>query len=110
MEDYAVSIRNLVKKFGSLTAVDNVSLDIPQGLVYGLLGPNGAGKTTIIRVLSTVLKPSSGTASVNGFDVLKEPEKVRGECRCAPGGYGIIRPPKCDGDASILWRSSRHAG
>src|SRR6185312_9974605 len=59
------------------TAVDNLSLDIEQGEVFGLLGQNGAGKTTVIHMLSTLLKPTSGSATVNGFDTQREPEKVR---------------------------------
>jgi len=60
-----------------LTAVDNLSLDIHDNEVFGLLGQNGAGKTTIIHMLATLLKPTSGTASVNGYDIVNEPAKVR---------------------------------
>ena len=68
---------NLTKKFGKITAVENLNINIDEGEVFGLLGPNGAGKTTIIRMLATLLEPTSGTAKVNGFDVLKQPHKVR---------------------------------
>ena len=68
---------NLAKKFGKITAVENLNINIDEGEVFGLLGPNGAGKTTIIRMLATLLEPTSGTAKVNGFDVLKQPHKVR---------------------------------
>ncbi len=68
---------NLTKKFGKITAVDNLSIGINEGEVFGLLGPNGAGKTTIIKMLATLLEPTSGTAKVNGFDVMKQPHKVR---------------------------------
>jgi ABC-2 type transport system ATP-binding protein len=68
---------NLTKKFGKITAVENLNINIDKGEVFGLLGPNGAGKTTIIRMLATLLEPTSGTAKVNGFDVLKQPHKVR---------------------------------
>jgi ABC-2 type transport system ATP-binding protein len=68
---------NLTKKFGRITAVDNLSFDIEEGEIFGLLGPNGAGKTTIIKMLATLLKTTSGTAKVNGFDVMKQPHKVR---------------------------------
>jgi ABC-2 type transport system ATP-binding protein len=61
-----------------LTAVDNLSLDIQDNEVFGLLGQNGAGKTTIIHMLATLLKPTSGTASINGYDIINEPAKVRG--------------------------------
>jgi ABC-2 type transport system ATP-binding protein len=72
-----ITIRNLVKQYENLTAVDNLSLDIRDNEVFGLLGQNGAGKTTIIHMLATLLKPTSGTASVNGYDIINEPAKVR---------------------------------
>lgn len=72
-----IQIHNLTKRYEKLTAVDNLSLDIGQSEVFGLLGPNGAGKTTVIHMLATLLKPTSGTATVNGFDILKDPDKVR---------------------------------
>ena len=72
-----ITIRNLVKQYENLTAVDNLSLDIYDNEVFGLLGQNGAGKTTIIHMLATLLKPTSGTASVNGYDIVNEPAKVR---------------------------------
>jgi len=72
-----ITTRHLTKKFGKLTAVDDLGLDIPEGEVFGLLGPNGAGKTTTINLLITLLKPTSGTATVNGIDVVKRPAEVR---------------------------------
>jgi len=72
-----LNIKNLVKKFNTFTAVDNVSLQAKAGEVFGLLGPNGAGKTTTIRVIATVLQPTAGTALVDGFDITKQPESVR---------------------------------
>jgi daunorubicin resistance ABC transporter ATP-binding subunit len=77
MTDYAVEAIDLVKHFGETRAVDGVSFAIPQGTVLGLLGPNGAGKTTIVRMLTTLSIPTSGTGRVNGHDVLKEPDAVR---------------------------------
>jgi ABC-2 type transport system ATP-binding protein len=67
----------LTKKYGKITAVDNLSINIEEGEIFGLLGPNGAGKTTIIKMLATLLEPTSGTATVNSFDIKKQPEKVR---------------------------------
>jgi len=64
-------------KGGEIKAVDNLDLEIYEGETFGLLGPNGAGKTTIVRLLNCIVKPSSGTATVNGYDVLKEAEKVK---------------------------------
>ena len=72
-----ISIKNLVKTYDSLTAIDNVNLDIYDNEVFGLLGPNGAGKTTLIHILATLIKPTSGSASVNGYDIVKESSKVR---------------------------------
>ena len=73
----AVEIKNLVKNFGSIRAVDGVSFDVREGEIFGLIGPNAAGKTTTLRIISTLLQPSFGFAKVLGHDVVKEPEKVR---------------------------------
>jgi ABC-2 type transport system ATP-binding protein len=72
-----VEVMNLTKKYGDLIAVNNVSFEVKEGEIFGLLGPNGAGKTTLISMLCTILKPTSGTAKVNGFDIVKEEDKVR---------------------------------
>ena len=72
-----IETSKLTKRFGKIHAVDNLSLKIEEGEVFGLLGPNGAGKTTTIKMLSTLLQPSSGRATVNGFDITKSPSKVR---------------------------------
>lgn len=76
-EEYAVEIEGLTKTFGTQTAVDNVSFNIKRGEVFGLLGPNGAGKTTTLRMMTTLLKPTSGTIQIFGHDVKKEPKVVR---------------------------------
>lgn len=68
---------NLTKRFGHLIAVDNLNLDIPAGEIFGFLGPNGAGKTTTIRILTGLLKPTSGQALVGGYDIQKEPERAK---------------------------------
>ena len=73
----AIETMDLTKKFGSLTAVDSVNIKVEQGGIFGLLGPNGAGKSTIISMLCTILKPTSGTALVNGYDIVKFPSQVR---------------------------------
>jgi ABC-2 type transport system ATP-binding protein len=77
MSDWAVSLDNLVKTFGSFVAVDHVSLQVPKGEIFGFLGPNGAGKSTTIRMLCGLLSPTSGRASVAGFDVGADPESVK---------------------------------
>jgi ABC-2 type transport system ATP-binding protein len=76
--EYAIETDGLTRRFGKFTAVDRVTLTIPKGQLYGFLGLNGAGKTTTIRVLTTLLPPSEGTAKLWGHDVAKAPLAVRG--------------------------------
>lgn len=73
----AVEAHDIVKTFGDVVALDGVSIEFEEGIIYGLLGPNGAGKTTLIRVLTTLIKPDSGSAHVTGIDVLDDPVGVR---------------------------------
>src|SRR5881394_954771 len=73
----AIDVREIVKKFGDFTAVNGISFTVAEGEIFGLLGPNGAGKSTLIRMLTTLLPPTEGTALVNGFDVVKEADGVR---------------------------------
>ena len=75
--DYAIETDGLTRRFGDFVAVDHVTLRIPKGQLYGFLGLNGAGKTTTIRMLTTLLPPSAGTAKLWGHDVVKEPLAVR---------------------------------
>lgn len=75
--DVAIEAIDLVKKFGDFTAVDGVSFTVPEGSVLGLLGPNGAGKTTIVRMMTTLSPPTSGTARIAGYDVSDSPAMVR---------------------------------
>lgn len=72
-----IETKNLTKKYKEITAVDNLNLKINEGEIFGLLGPNGAGKTTTLLMLTTLKKPTSGTAKVNNFDVIRQPDKVR---------------------------------
>src|SRR5437762_10274741 len=74
---HAIDVRGIVKKFGDFTAVDGVSFAVEEGEIFGLLAPNGAGKSTLIRMLVTLLPPTSGTALVNAFDISKQPDAVR---------------------------------
>jgi ABC-2 type transport system ATP-binding protein len=73
----AIELEGLTRRFGSLTAVDHVTLSVPAGSIFGLVGPNGAGKTTTLKILTTLLPPSEGTARVAGFDVARRPQEVR---------------------------------
>jgi len=73
----AIDVRNIVKKFGDFEAVKGITFDVAEGEIFGLLGPNGAGKSTLIRMMTTLMVPTSGTAIVNGFDVIKNPNGVR---------------------------------
>ena len=77
MYESAITVENLIKKFEDVTAVDGINLQVKKGELFGLLGPNGAGKTTTINVLCGLIKPTSGTAKVGGYDVQKETEKVK---------------------------------
>src|SRR5580698_5291374 len=73
----AIETFDLTRKFGEMTAVDRINLRIRHGSIFGLLGPNGAGKSTTIKMLTTLLPPTSGTATVAGFDIVKTPQEVR---------------------------------
>jgi ABC-2 type transport system ATP-binding protein len=73
----AIDVQNIVKKFGDFTAVKGITFGVEAGEFFGLLGPNGAGKSTLIRMLTTLLPPTSGTAVIHGFDVVKQADGVR---------------------------------
>src|SRR3974377_899435 len=73
----SVVVRDLVKRFGTFTAVDRVTFETLPGEVFGFLGPNGSGKSTTIRILCGLLHPTSGSAEVAGFDVVRSPEQIR---------------------------------
>ena len=94
--DAAVSVRNLTKRFGRATALEEVSFDVPQGTLFGLLGPNGAGKTTLFSVAAGFLRPTGGTIEVLGIDVA-EISRLRGRFSMLPqdaafqGGIPIIQ-------------------
>src|SRR5580700_6210591 len=77
MSSFAVEVENLTKRFGDFCAVDRLNFKVDNGEIFGLLGPNGAGKSTLIRMLTTLVPPTSGTASINGFDVVRNPNGVR---------------------------------
>ncbi len=92
--DPAIVVRGLRKSFGDVRALDGVDLEVPQGEFFGLLGPNGAGKTTLIKILTTLLLPSEGTARVAGFDVTRDTKQIRRVINVVAGGeqsgYGLL--------------------
>jgi ABC-2 type transport system ATP-binding protein len=75
----SIEVNNLTKKFGKFISVDSISFEVKQGEVFGFLGANGAGKSTTIKMLCGILEPTSGNAKVGGFDIVKEPEKVKNQ-------------------------------
>lgn len=89
-----IHVDQLTKSFcdlrrGTVTALDHVSFDVYPGEIFGLLGPNGAGKTTALRILSTVLRPTEGTATIDGYDVARDPALVRSRIGFMSGNTGI---------------------
>jgi len=72
-----ISVQGLTKKFGDFAAIDNISFDVERGEIFGLLGPNGAGKSTTLRVLSTLARPTKGTVTIDGYDIVKQDTRVR---------------------------------
>jgi ABC-2 type transport system ATP-binding protein len=97
-----IRVQNLVKKFGDFTAVDNVSFEVPKGEIFAFLGPNGAGKTTTIKVLTTLLKPTSGTVEVDGLNPLTDEHQVRQR-------FGIVfQDPSLDQDLTAWENMDLH--
>ena len=103
MADSIITVENLVKKFGKLVAVDDISFSVTPGEIFGFLGPNGAGKTTTINILCTLLKPTSGRAMINGFDVARQQSQVR-------QSIGLVfQDPSLDEQLSALQNLRFHA-
>ena len=113
----AIETSGLVKTFGKTRAVDGIDLRIQKGTVYGLLGPNGAGKTTTIRMLATLLRPTGGSATVLGHDVLREPAAVRSKVSLT-GQYASVDEDLTGHENLVLvgrllgldWGSARERG
>ncbi len=104
MSDSAISVNNLTKKFGDLTAVDSVSFEVPKGSTFAFLGPNGAGKTTTIKMLTTLLRPTSGSIVLNGLDPVKSPHAAR-------QSFGIVfQDPSLDDELTAYENMFLHAG
>lgn len=90
-----LKIDNLTKNYGSFPALKGLSLEIPNGALHGFVGPNGAGKTTTMRILATLMKPTSGTAFVDGTDVVKDGQKARKLVGYMPDFFGVYDSLKC---------------
>lgn len=106
MSESAIEIINLTKRFDDITAIDNLSLEIGWGELFGILGPNGAGKSTAVNVLSTLLEPTEGSAIIDGCDVVFDPECIRqvvGVCPQEPAFY-----PHLTGEENIKLMGDMH--
>ncbi len=89
--NYAIEITDLVKDFGEIRAVNNLTLKVENGEIFGLIGPNGAGKTTSLRIVSTLINPTSGTVTVFGHDVVRDASQVRRILSYLPEEAGVYR-------------------
>lgn len=97
-----IQVRNLTKKFGEFIAVNNISFDVQRGEIFAFLGPNGAGKSTTIKILTTLLAPSSGSVTLNGHDPVHHPDDVR-------RSFGIVfQDPSLDDDLTALENMEIH--
>jgi ABC-2 type transport system ATP-binding protein len=85
--DAAINVKNLVKQYGDLTAVNDISFDVKRGEIFAFLGPNGAGKTTTVEILVGLRKPTSGGANVLGFDIAKDREKIKKRIGVLPQSF-----------------------
>src|ERR1035437_433441 len=102
MEDI-INAQNLTKTFGNFTAVNGVTFNVPKGEIFAFLGPNGAGKTTTIKMLTTLLRPTTGTISLNGIDSITHPEKARKT-------FGIVfQDPSLDDELTAMENMEFHA-
>ena len=95
--DNIIEAHGLIKKYGDVVALDGLDLTVPEGTILGLLGPNGAGKTTAVSILTTLLKPDSGSATVAGADVATSPGEVRKHIGLS-GQYAAV-------DRNLQWRA-----
>ena len=91
MSDLAVVARNISRSYGKIRALDNVSLEVAEGELFGIIGPDGAGKTTLFRILATLLLPDSGSASVDGSDVITGYREIRGKIGYMPGRFSLYQ-------------------
>ncbi|MCB9438237.1 MAG: ABC transporter ATP-binding protein [Anaerolineales bacterium] len=92
--DLIIETRGLNKRYGKLHAVKDLTLQVPKGAIYGFVGPNGAGKTSTMRMLTTLMRPTSGEAHINGFSVTKDPREVRRSIGYMPDFFGVYEDMK----------------
>ncbi len=98
-----IEVKNLIKRYGKFIAVNNISFEVKQGSIFAFLGPNGAGKTTTIKCLTTLLVPEGGKLTINGYDVVKNPKKVR-------SSFGIVfQDPSLDEELTAYENMYFHA-
>jgi ABC-2 type transport system ATP-binding protein len=102
MPDNSITTRALTKKFGQFTAVDNLSMDVKGGELFGLLGPNGAGKTTTVRMLCTLIEATSGTATVAGWDIRKDAANVRRHIGVVSDGVALYKDLTVEENLKLL--------
>ena len=103
MTEYAIELNNLTKKFGDFTAVDDLSLHVKKGEIFGFLGPNGAGKSTTIRMLCTLAKPTSGSATIAGYDLIKDSIRCSRKYWSGCRKNDHVRLINCSRKPEILW-------
>ena len=87
----SISIHNLTKSYGDTHAVQHLSLEVKKGELFGLIGPDGAGKTTVFRMLTTLLLPDEGTASIEGWDIVKDYKEIRKHVGYMPGRFSLYQ-------------------
>ena len=85
----AIETAGLTKRYGTLTALDNVTFEVARGELFGLIGPDGAGKTTLFRLLTTLINPDGGTASVDGCDIVADYREIRRRVGYMPGRFSL---------------------
>lgn len=88
---YPIKIDGLTKRYGALTALDGVSFEVGKGELFGLIGPDGAGKTTLFRLLTTLMKPDEGSATVDGFDIVNDYKEIRNIVGYMPGRFSLYQ-------------------
>lgn len=94
--EHEIIISSLTKKFGDITAVDNLNIEVKKNTIFGLVGPDGAGKTTTMRMLLSLLTPDSGTAEIGGYDILKESEEIKQHIGYMPQRFSLY------GDLTVM--------